>query len=63
MLFRSISDIYDALTARDRPYKRAVPMEKALEILISEVSANHLDKELVNIFIDSKIYLKADNQN
>ncbi len=29
----SISDIFDALTASDRPYKRAVPVEKALEIL------------------------------
>ncbi len=33
----SISDIFDALTASDRPYKRAVPIEKALDILGFEV--------------------------
>ncbi|NOY08589.1 MAG: GAF domain-containing protein [Spirochaetes bacterium] len=57
----TISDIYDALTARDRPYKKAVPVSKALDILSYEVADNHIDSELVKIFLDAKIYREKDN--
>jgi HD-GYP domain-containing protein (c-di-GMP phosphodiesterase class II) len=50
----SISDIFDALTASDRPYKRAVPVEKALDILGYEVKDGHVDGELVRIFVESR---------
>jgi HD-GYP domain-containing protein (c-di-GMP phosphodiesterase class II) len=46
----SVADIYDALTAADRPYKRAVPPERAIEILRAEAKAGHLDAELVDLF-------------
>ena len=52
----SISDIFDALTASDRPYKKAVPLEKALDILGFEVKDHHLDQDLVKIFIDAKVW-------
>jgi HD-GYP domain-containing protein (c-di-GMP phosphodiesterase class II) len=52
----SVSDIFDALTASDRPYKKAVPLDKALEILRLEVKDQHLDDDLVEIFIDAKIW-------
>jgi HD-GYP domain-containing protein (c-di-GMP phosphodiesterase class II) len=52
----SISDIFDALTASDRPYKKAVPLEKALDILGFEVKDQHLDADLVKIFVDCKIW-------
>ena len=52
----SISDIFDALTASDRPYKRAVPVEKALDILGYEVKDNHVDGELVRIFTEAKVW-------
>jgi HD-GYP domain-containing protein (c-di-GMP phosphodiesterase class II) len=52
----SISDIFDALTASDRPYKRAVPLEKALDILGFEVKDNHVDGELVRIFTEAKVW-------
>ena len=52
----TIADIYDALTASDRPYKRAVPVEKALDILNMEVKAGKLDKNLFNVFKESKVY-------
>jgi HD-GYP domain-containing protein (c-di-GMP phosphodiesterase class II) len=52
----SISDIFDALTASDRPYKRAVPLEKALDILGFEVKDNHVDGELVRIFSEAKVW-------
>ena len=54
----TVSDIYDALTASDRPYKRAVPAQKALDILNLEVKDNELDADLVKIFIESKIWEK-----
>jgi HD-GYP domain-containing protein (c-di-GMP phosphodiesterase class II) len=52
----SISDIFDALTASDRPYKRAVPLEKALDILGFEVKDQHIDGELVRIFVASRVW-------
>jgi HD-GYP domain-containing protein (c-di-GMP phosphodiesterase class II) len=52
----SVSDIFDALTASDRPYKKAVPLDKALHILNMEVKNQHLDADLVKIFIDAKIW-------
>lgn len=52
----SISDIFDALTAADRPYKKAVPLEKALDILGFEVKDQHLDADLVRIFVEAKVW-------
>lgn len=52
----TISDIFDALTASDRPYKRAVPVDKALHILDLEVKDGHVDTELVRIFRDAKVW-------
>ncbi|MEZ4370701.1 MAG: HD domain-containing phosphohydrolase [Polyangiaceae bacterium] len=52
----SISDIFDALTASDRPYKRAVPVEKALDILGFEVKNGHIDEELVRIFTEARVW-------
>jgi len=58
----SVVDIYDALTASDRPYKRAVPTEKALHILAMEVKDNHLDSELVKIFREAEVYRLVEGQ-
>ena len=52
----TISDIFDALGASDRPYKRAVALERSLEILDNLVKAGELDPELFRLFLDSKIY-------
>jgi HD-GYP domain-containing protein (c-di-GMP phosphodiesterase class II) len=52
----TISDIFDALTARDRPYKRAVPMERALDIIGQEVKSELLDPVLFRLFVDAKIF-------
>jgi len=52
----AICDIYDSLTASDRPYKRAVAPELALDVLQSEANAGRLDPELVRIFCESKIW-------
>jgi len=47
----TISDIFDALTASDRPYKAAVPVEHALDILDQERRSGALDPELLDLFI------------
>ena len=52
----TICDIFDALTASDRPYKRAVPVERALSILEECVQANEIDAELFRLFRESKVY-------
>ena len=51
----TIADIYDALTASDRPYKKAVPHEKALAILEAEARGGQLDPELLRIFIEANV--------
>lgn len=55
----TISDIFDALTASDRPYKRAVPTERAIDILGYEVRDGHIDGELVKIFVEAKAWEPA----
>ena len=52
----TISDIYDALTAQDRPYKRAVPVTKALDILHAEAAEGKLDTDLLDVFIGKRVY-------
>ena len=52
----TICDIFDALAARDRPYKRAVEPTRALEILEAEATRGALDGELLRIFVDAEIY-------
>lgn len=56
----AIADIFDALTAADRPYKKAVPLEKALNILDLEVQDGGLDAELVRIFVNAQVYRALD---
>ena len=52
----TIADIFDALTASDRPYKRAVPAESALDILSSEVKGGMLDADLFQIFHEARVF-------
>ena len=59
----AIADIFDALTAQDRPYKRAVPIERVVDILREEARSNKLDPDLVELFITEKIYEKIPSLN
>lgn len=52
----TVCDIFDALSASDRPYKKAVPIERALDILAQSVRENELDPVLFQLFVDAKIY-------
>lgn len=56
----TISDIYDALTAQDRPYKKAVQPPKALDIMERElVKSGQLDADLFRLFVDAKVFLET----
>ncbi|MGH9556399.1 MAG: HD domain-containing phosphohydrolase, partial [Terriglobales bacterium] len=54
----TVSDIFDALAASDRPYKRAVSLERALEILGFAVKDGELDPDLHRIFVEAKVFEK-----
>ncbi len=59
----TICDIYDALTAADRPYKKAVNPERALAILEEEVQQGALDRDLFRVFLEAKVYASAPPQD
>jgi HD-GYP domain-containing protein (c-di-GMP phosphodiesterase class II) len=52
----TIADIYDALTATDRPYKRAVPSERALDILTLEAKEGMIDATLLDAFVGARVF-------
>ena len=52
----AIADIYDALTAKDRPYKKAMPVDKALDILAGDVKRGQLDQDLFDIFVTQRVW-------
>ena len=52
----TILDVFDALTARDRPYKPAMPVEKALSILHSMADEGAMDKDILELFEGSKAW-------
>ncbi|HEY2825877.1 MAG TPA: HD domain-containing phosphohydrolase, partial [Gemmatimonadales bacterium] len=54
----TISDIFDALTASDRPYKRAVPLPRALDIMSQEVKGGMLDGELFRLFTEGEVFTR-----
>lgn len=57
----TIADIYDALTAQDRPYKRAVPAERALDIMQDEVKGGMLDSQLFRLFVDQRVWQRIED--
>ena len=58
----TICDIYDALTASDRPYKPAMNYEQAIDILVQEAKQGLLEEDLVDVFIDAKVYKVIDGK-
>lgn len=53
-----IADIFEALTAADRPYKKAMPLSVALTILGRMKEDNHIDPDLFDVFVRERVYLK-----
>ena len=54
----TVSDIFDALTASDRPYKKALPAQRAIEILDMEAKAGMLDRSVVELVLASEVHQK-----
>jgi len=52
----AIADIFEALTASDRPYKKAMGISQALQILGNMKLDNHIDPDLFDVFVSEKIY-------
>ena len=54
----AIADIFEALTARDRPYKHPMPLSQALGILARMSETGHIDPDLFDVFVAEKVYLR-----
>ena len=54
----AIADIFEALTARDRPYKKGKTLSQAMRILGFMKNDAHIDADLFEIFVKEKIYMK-----
>jgi HD-GYP domain-containing protein (c-di-GMP phosphodiesterase class II) len=54
----SIADVFDALSASDRPYKKAVPIDRALGILADAVTDGDLDGDLFELFVAARVFDK-----
>jgi HD-GYP domain-containing protein (c-di-GMP phosphodiesterase class II) len=52
----AIADIYEALTASDRPYKKAKTVSEALRIMSFMCKDQHIDPELFGLFLKAGIY-------
>ena len=52
----AIADIFEALTATDRPYKDPMPLSKALSILSGMAKRGHVDQDLFEVFIASGVW-------
>ena len=52
----AIADIFEALTAGDRPYKKSIKLSEALKIMDLMKQAGQIDPELYDLFIDSRVY-------
>jgi hypothetical protein len=59
----AIADIFEALTARDRPYKKGNPLSESLRILGNFAVNGHIDPDLFDIFIRRKVYLEFANKS
>ena len=52
----AIADIFEALTARDRPYKKGKTLSEAIEIMARMRRERHIDSELFELFLTSGVY-------
>lgn len=52
----AIADVFEALTASDRPYKKAMRISEALQILGEMKMDNHIDPDLFDVFVREKVY-------
>lgn len=58
----AVADVFEALTAADRPYKKAKSVSEAVEILHRMVEDNHIDRDSFELFLREKVYLRYAEQ-
>jgi len=58
----AVADVFEALTARDRPYKDAMKLSVAMDILGKMKLDHHIDPDLFDLFVEQKIYLRYAEQ-
>jgi HD-GYP domain-containing protein (c-di-GMP phosphodiesterase class II) len=52
----AVADVFEALTASDRPYKKAIPTDKAFQILGFMAKDGELDQNIVDMFLNEGLY-------
>jgi len=52
----AIADIFEALTASDRPYKKAKTLSASIKIMSSMVKDQHIDADLFKLFLTGGVY-------
>ena len=57
-----IADIFEALSAKDRPYKKGKNLTECLQILGKMKLNNHIDPDLFDLFVSEKVYLRYANE-
>lgn len=57
-----IADIFEALSAKDRPYKKGKTLTECLQILGKMKIDNHIDPDLFDLFVSEKVYLRYANE-
>jgi len=56
----AVCDVFDALVANDRPYKPALSLERALDILVMQGGKGQLDPQLVQAFVEARVFEQTD---
>lgn len=54
----AVADIFEALTASDRPYKKAKKLSEAIRIMSFMVKDKHIDADIFQLFLSSGVYLQ-----
>ena len=52
----TVCDIFDAVTALDRPYRSALPIEGGLDLLREDANAGKIDRDLVELFVEARVW-------
>ncbi|MGB5920035.1 HD domain-containing phosphohydrolase [Arcobacter sp.] len=58
----AVADVFEALTANDRPYKKANSLNTSLKILSFMIKDQHLDRDIVKFFVDNNLHLDYANK-
>jgi HD-GYP domain-containing protein (c-di-GMP phosphodiesterase class II) len=57
-----IADIFEALTARDRPYKAGMKLSQAMDIMANFKKGGHIDPDLFDVFVNQGVYRRYAEQ-